>query len=354
LGTAAIRLCPRRITPQLSESSDSVGKGGMSGVPNFNASAAFAHPTNWWSKIAWGGNKAMLKLASTVRRRIAPGLISGAVAFCLSGFALASGADAQTPAPGKIPDLTPVGFAWLAQGAHWLDPPPGLGRGPIKQDSAYPYHGNIDGPGQVTADIGNTRDPVLKPWAARQMQESNDEVLTGKRGLPFMAQSACYPGGIPGQLITPAEPFYFIQKPEEVWMIWQRDHMVRRIYLTGRHSETVKPSWFGESIGHYESDGTLVVDTIGLSEQKSYLDMYRTPHTEKEHVVERYRLIDNGNRLEVVVMVEDPDAFNEPLYMVQRWRKVRNALLETVCAENNADHFGKNLFPVPQADAPDF
>jgi len=30
-------------------------------------------------------------------------------------------------------------------------------------------------------------------------------------------------------LLTPAEPFYFIQKPEEVWMIWQRDHMVRRI-----------------------------------------------------------------------------------------------------------------------------
>jgi hypothetical protein len=52
-------------------------------------------------------------------------------------------------------------------------------------------------------------------------------------------------------------------------MIWQRDHMVRRIYLTDKHSESVKPSWFGESIGHHESDGTLVVDTIGLSAQKA-------------------------------------------------------------------------------------
>ena len=73
-------------------------------------------------------------------------------------------------------------------------------------------------------------------------------------------------------------------------MIWQRDHMVRRIYMTDRHSENVKPSWFGESIGHYESDGTLVVDTIGLSTQNSFLDWYRTPHSEKEHVTERYRL----------------------------------------------------------------
>jgi hypothetical protein len=295
-----------------------------------------------------------LKPPSTVQRRIAPRLILCAVAFCLSGFATAPGASADASTPVKIPDLASIDFAWLAQGAHWLDPPRGLGRGPIRQDPAYPYHGNLDGPGQVTSDIGNIRDPALKPWAARQMQESNDEVLTGKRGLPFMAQSACYPGGVPGQLITPAEPFYFIQKPEEVWMIWQRDHMVRRIYLTDRHSETVQPSWFGESIGHYESDGTLVVDTIGLSANSSYLDMYRTPHTEKEHVVERYRLIDNGSRLEALVMVEDPDTFNEPLYMVQRWRKVRNPLLETVCAENNADHFGKNLFPIPQADTLDF
>jgi hypothetical protein len=27
---------------------------------------------------------------------------------------------------------------------------------------------------------------------------------------------------------------------------------------------------------------------------------------------------------------------------------------EMVCAENNGDHFGKNLFPIPQADRPDF
>ena len=296
----------------------------------------------------------MSKLAFTIPRRIASILLSGAVVSCLGGFAAAPGWSAETPPPVKIPALASIDFAWLAQGAHWLDPPQGLGHGPIRQDPAYPYHGNLDGPGQVTPDIGNTRDPALKPWTAKQMQESNDEVLTGKRGLPFMAQSVCYPGGVPGQLITPAEPFYFIQKPEEVWMIWQRDHMVRRIYLTDRHSETVQTSWFGESIGHYESDGTLVVDTIGLSAPMSFLDMYRTPHTEKEHVVERYRLIDNGNRLEVLVMVEDPDTFNEPLYMVQRWRKVRNQLLETVCAENNGDHFGKNLFPIPQADEPDF
>jgi hypothetical protein len=283
-------------------------------------------------------------------------LISGAAALCMGGafWAGSPAASAQTAANDRIPSLASIDFAWLAAGVHWFDPPAGMGRGPIRQDPAHSYHGNLDGPGQVTPDIGNVKDPVLKPWAAKQMQESNEEVLTGKRGLPFAAQSACYPGGVPGQLLTPAEPFYLIQRPDEVWMIWQRDHMVRRIYLADRHSEVVKPSWFGESIGHYESDGTLVIDTIGLSAPNSYLDWYRTPHTEKEHVVERFRLINDGNGLEAVVTVEDPDTFNEPLHMIQRWRKVPNLMRETVCAENNGDHFGKNLFPIPQAEKPDF
>jgi hypothetical protein len=268
--------------------------------------------------------------------------------------ALAAQAPAQEAGKVKSPALASIDFAWLAFGVHWLDPPPGLGRGPIRQDPSQPYHGNADGPGQVTPDIGNVKDPVLKPWAAKQMQESNDEVLSGKRGLPFQAQSTCHPGGVPGQLMIPAEPFYFIETPKEVWMVWQRDHVVRRIYLRDRHSESVKPSWFGESIGRFEADGTLLVDTIGLSTRNSFIDWYRTPHTEKEHVTERYKLSADGRTLEATVMVEDPDTFNAPLYMVQRWRKVKNQLLETVCAENNFDPFGKNLFPIPQADTPDF
>src|ERR1700674_5707199 len=192
----------------------------------------------------------MLKLASNANRRRVPfmGLLQGAAAaaFGASVAIFAAGAPASAQAPSKeqapIPALASIDFAWLASGVHWFDPPPGLGRGPIKQDPGYHYHSNVDGPGQVTPDIGYTKDPVLKPWAAAQMQASNEEVLSGKRGLPFVAQSTCHPGGVPGQLLTPAEPFYFIQTPKEVWMIWQRDHMVRRVYLTDKHSDNLKPS----------------------------------------------------------------------------------------------------------------
>jgi hypothetical protein len=274
--------------------------------------------------------------------------------FAASPSTLAQGpAQEQGLARTKIPELASAQFAWLALGVTWFDPPPGLGRGPIKADPAHPYVGNRDR-GQVTLHIGDSKDPVLKPWAAKQMQESNDEALSGKRGLPFSAQQSCYPGGVPEQLLTPAQPFYFIQTPRQVWMIWETDHMVRRIYMTDQHSENVTPSWFGESIGHYEGGDTLVIDTVGLQANKSFLDWYRTPHSEKEHVVERFKLSADGRMLEALMTVEDSDTFNEPLYMVQRWRKVPNQRLEMVCAENNGDHFGKNLFPIPQAATPDF
>src|SRR5262245_15210524 len=234
----------------------------------------------------------MLKLAS--RRGLAAMLCIGALVCTIGAAALAQRVG---PAKNAIPDLASVDFAWLAVGADWRDPPAGTGHGPIKPDPDHPFHSNVDGPGQVTIRLGDYRDPVLKPWAAAQMLASNEEAISGKRQVPFAAQARCWPGGVPGQLLYPAEPFYFIQTPKEVWMIWQRDHMVRRIYLTDKHSESVTPSWFGESIGHYEN-GDLVVDTIGLSTTNSYIDNFRTPHTEKEHVVERFKLSADGKMLE--------------------------------------------------------
>jgi hypothetical protein len=76
---------------------------------------------------------------------------------------MTSPASAQAPASDKIPELASISFAWLSAGG-FLDPQPGAGHGPIRQDPAHP--GNNDGPGQVTPTLGNYKDPVLKPWAA--------------------------------------------------------------------------------------------------------------------------------------------------------------------------------------------
>jgi hypothetical protein len=275
----------------------------------------------------------------------------------LIGAVLISTAVAQPTGHG-IPNLSSREFGWQHNVEDWEDPPPGSGHGPIKNDPAYPYlsnaQANAAGKG-ATVRIVNTRDPILKPWAATLMQATNEELFRGHVTMvPFTAQSRCYPGGVPGQLLWPFEPFYIIQTPEIVYMLWQRDHWIRRIHMRRTHSENVKPSWFGESIGWYENGDTLVVDTIGLQTKMSFIDNFRTPHTEKLHVVERFTISPDGKNLSAIVTVNDPDTFNGPITLSKKWFRVDRPMEESVCAENNGDFFSQGLVPIPQAARPDF
>ncbi len=289
--------------------------------------------------------------------RFCLGLSSCGFAVCMTAVTLAAGAERAAPAD-AIPPFASASFGWQSNLEDWEDPPSGADHGPIRNDPAYPFRNNTEGNRAgtgATKRITNAKDPILKPWAAARIQATNDEILQGVRDIPFTAQARCYPGGVPGQLLWPFEPVYFIQTPTEVWMMWQRDHLVRRIFLTDRHSEHVTPSWFGESIGHYENGDTLVVDTVGLSTQPySYIDNFRTPHSEKLHVVERFTIEPGGKFMSALVTVEDPDTFNAPLTMTRRWFRFDGPMLETVCSENNIDFPNQNLVPQPEAKAPDF
>jgi hypothetical protein len=281
----------------------------------------------------------------------------GVLGSLLGVFLLSTAVAAPDDGKG-IPKLGSAAFGWQHNVEDWEPPPPGSGHGPIANDPAYPYRsnaqGNASGEG-ATVRITNSKDPILKPWAAAQMQKSNEQLFHGRTTLvPFTAQARCYPGGVPGQLLWPFEPFYVIQTPKIVYMMWQRDHWVRRIEMKDKHSEHVEPSWFGESIGHYEDGNTLVVDTIGLQTNMSFIDNFRTPHTEKLHVVERYTVSEDGKSLSAIVRVEDPETFNGPITMTKKWFRVDSPMLESVCGENNFDFFNQGLVPIPEAKAPDF
>ena len=240
---------------------------------------------------------------------------------------------------------------------------PESGPGPVQDDPARPYISNGhpddggDPNGQETVKIADLSNPILQPWAAEQMRKANEAVLAGKVG--FTARARCWPAGVPGFLTYPAAPIFIIQSPREVLMMWggpDQQGSLRRILLNVPHSRDPKPSWSGESVGHYENGDTLVIDTIGFVEHRlSFVDNYRTPHTKALHVEERWRLIEGGTRIEVHARIEDPGAFTTPWNAVQRYRRVEEGpRTEAVCAENNSDHFDQGLEPIPQDDKPDF
>ena len=251
-----------------------------------------------------------------------------------------------------IPNFAPsAAVGWQLSDDEFI--PPSSGPGPIVSDPAHPYTSFYRFPTnpKPTFRVADLSNPILLPATREALRKTNEKSLSGKYvGLP---KERCWPVGVPAFSLLPATPVYFLQGEKEVTMIWTQDHQVRHVFMNVPHSAKPKPAWFGESVGHYEGD-TLVVDTIGLND-RTFVDNYLTPHTTQLHVIERYRMIDGGKTLEVNLHVEDPGAFTTPWNAIQRYRRMENGPMpETVCAENNADHFSQDLEPVPTAARPDF
>jgi hypothetical protein len=258
----------------------------------------------------------------------------------------------QAMAASALPNFSPTGqTAWVGIGIGALLPVPGSPK-PIGQDPAHRYISNDESavtkeqPTQRISDISN---PNLKQWAKDLMKKDNEEVLAGK--FAFTARSSCQAAGVPGFDVLLGGALFILQSPTEVTMIFSGNHEVRHIWLNASHSANPKPSWYGESVGHYEDD-TLVVDTIGLND-KTFLDNYRTPHTDKLHVTERWRLIENGKKLEILINIDDPGTFNQPWQALRQYDRVNRTLSEDICSENNINPFGID-YRTPVAEKPDF
>jgi hypothetical protein len=260
----------------------------------------------------------------------------------LIGWAAPAAAQQKAAPPVFSWDRT---IGWIGMGE--FQPVPGRAP-PLTNDPKHPFVPNGQGR-QPTYRIADLNNPNLKPWVKEIMKKDNDEVLAGK--IAFTPSQSCMPSGVPGFLALGGNqnPYWFLQSPKEVWIMRAADSQVRRVYLDVPHSANPKSSWYGESVGHYEDDA-LVVDTIGLN-TKTFVDAYRTPHTEKLHVVERWRMVNDRQAMEVTFTVEDADTYYEPWSGMRRFRRVARGFEEEICAEGNHQLFDYNT---PVASKPDF
>jgi len=274
-------------------------------------------------------------------------LLAGGVLTGFACAALSAGAAAQQKA--SPPDFSSSSAGWLTFNVDFSIVPGGTS--PMRSDPAHPRVSNQEAaatgkqPTYFIADLSNI--PILKPWVVERMKKDNAEVLAGK--IAFTPHSSCTHAGVPGFHLYGFQPLYFVQAPKEVVMIYSNDQQVRRVYLDVPHSANPAPSWYGESVGYYEAD-TLVVDTIALND-RTFVNNFRTPHTEKLHVIERFKLVDDGKAMQVDITFEDPDAFNAPWSVVQRYDRIQRPMVEEICAENNQHLFDYHM---PVANSPDF
>lgn len=272
--------------------------------------------------------------------------------FCTSAVT----ADGYATGENGIPGLTSIDRPWVAiEGQEYMPPPAGIG--PVTYDHAHPIMAtapnNAGTPVTAPLRVADLNNPNLKPWVVDALKKGNDDVLAGK--LRWTSRANCMPAGVPQFLLYAggAESLYMIQTPKEIVMIHQANNETRHIYMDVPHSAHPQPSWYGESVGRYDGD-ELVVDTIGFNDRTFVDDRYSVPHTTQLHVIERFRMTDNGI-LQVIFTVDDPGAFNAPWSGMVRYQHQRQpaTLFEEPCAENNLANLA-NFVRNPVAARADF
>jgi hypothetical protein len=235
--------------------------------------------------------------------------------------------------------------------------------------------------------VGDYTNPILKPDAAEILKKHGELELSG-HGHPTPL-TECWPTGVP--FIFENVAMQMLQQPDRITILYGWDHEVRHVRMDSPHPAQVTPSWYGDSVGHYEGD-TLVIDTVGIKSDRpvAMVDLYGTPYTKALHVVERYRLLDydstkealervatknfrlppvtigvdvdpnyKGNGLQLQFTVEDEGVFTTPWSATITYRRGINShgtykLLEGVCAENPTLYYAGKDADLPTAPKPDF
>ncbi|HEX5281841.1 MAG TPA: hypothetical protein VFW28_17305 [Micropepsaceae bacterium] len=225
--------------------------------------------------------------------------------------------------------------------------------------------------------VGNYRNPILKPETAATVKKFGDMSLAGIE-FPNPANQ-CWPE--PGPFIYKNFGLQVLQHGDVITLLYEQDHEVRHVRMNSSHPAPLSPSFYGDSVGHYEGD-TLVVDTVGIRADRPFamVDLYGTPYSSALHMVERFRLIDyeqakeglardakenyrvaagtvnrnyRGKYLQVLFTVDDPAVFTTPWSATVTYGRGSTEWPETVCAENGHVYYDKDE-TVPTAIKPDF
>jgi hypothetical protein len=285
----------------------------------------------------------------------------------------------------SIPD-----FSGLWTKPHLGVEPPQSGPGPVTNKTRRRQTFDIDGrplppataplvssPTQLVGDYTN---PILNPQAAEIVKKRGEIELSG---IPFpSARNQCWPEGVP--FVLADDGIQMFQQFDKITIFYAYDHQIRRVRMNQPHPAQVTPSWYGDSVAHYEGD-VLVIDTVGVKTGPlAQVDWFGTPFTHALHVVERYRLIDyeaaregqvrglkewfrpvgdsglfidpdyRGKGLQLHFTVEDEGVFTTPWSAIVTYRRGLPVWPEYVCAESLSATYVAKDSAVPRADKPDF
>jgi hypothetical protein len=251
---------------------------------------------------------------------------------CIAASVVAAGALLGAPylraqGPAQPPAAQPTGA--LAR-ANLAKPRP---KAPFDLTGVWLHGGGQDNSFRFSPPTGFKLTPAAQVHydAARKAQAEN-KVYRDDIGQ-------CWPAGLP-LIMTRVWPIAMMQYPTAIYMVSEFMNSLRVVYLDGRpHSDpdVVVPSWNGESIGRWEGD-TLVIDTKYFTGHHHWIDS-GIPASDALHIVERMKLLNEGNTLQIEYELTDPKSWEGTWKYTKRWRRVEDRdIAEVSCLPELNDH----------------
>jgi len=182
----------------------------------------------------------------------------------------------------------------------WAGPQSGAGVPDLKTEPAPPF-----------TPLGKQMFDLNKPIGKFSPAATNDNVAR-----------SCDPMGVPQNAIQEVRALSFATIPNRIIMLLQFQDIWREVWMDGRSLPTnvgqpgkdaLDPRYNGYSVGHWEDDNTLVIDTTGLDE-RTWATKGGYPHSVDAHVEERF-VRASHNDLKVSVTMDDPKVYTKPYFL---------------------------------------
>jgi len=217
------------------------------------------------------------------------------------------------------------------QGNFYIDVPPAKGGTLPKLDAS------------LSEQLKHQVDPNPPPYKPSQLAKVRKLASDGVHTDPAFR---CRPLGVP----RAGPPRQIVQTPKLTVILYQIDAgdgdqpgSYRLVPTDGRpHRTDVDPSYFGDSIGHWEGE-SLVVDVVHFNDDTWLAAIPGQGgsgyfHTEALHVVERLTRI--GDTLRWEATVEDPNVLSKPWKMTPRPEILSDGMIyeQPICEERETQH----------------
>jgi hypothetical protein len=192
--------------------------------------------------------------------------------------------------------------------------------------------------------------PPLTPLGQKEFKANTPDPFSATSNDPW---ATCDPFGFPRSSTNETRGVAFAQMPGRLVILNQYQRVFRTVWMDGRELPKnvgtkggPDATWYGYSVGHWDGDYTLVVNTAGLDD-RSWVDRRGYPHSVDLRVEERYTRVDHDT-LDLTLTIDDPKIYTKPFVLAtNRYKWIPNQEdEEQLCVPSEAIEYRK-LIVVP-------